>query len=329
MGTRNLGLSVKPAVTIAIPTLGRLEFLRRALASAIAQSYSPIEILIGDNNALTDNAISEMAARDPRVRILRQSSRLTMPAHWNALAAAASGEFFTLLADDDLLDPEFVSKLVDLREKSPEADVFFSDHWIIRPDDTIDREATERYSADNGRAALRPDLLEDSAVAVWNTAVPICSTLMKTELVRKYRFREGLNTPELELFARLVADGVRFAYTPERLAKYRVHSSQETQAVGLKYDLLAQALAEISTPPGAEASRRKLLGNLLVTATTAAYLEGDLEKARRLSENEFYPASAAGRPVILLQRLCTALPHGVAARAYAFLYRALRTLKPQ
>jgi glycosyltransferase involved in cell wall biosynthesis len=40
---------MKPKVTIAIPTIGRLKFLKQVLHSAKNQVYSNIEIIISDN----------------------------------------------------------------------------------------------------------------------------------------------------------------------------------------------------------------------------------------------------------------------------------------
>lgn len=320
---------MEPVVTIAIPTTGRLELLERSIASALAQTYASVEILVGDNSA-SPAVHSEILSRvqgNSRLRVIRQATRLSMSAHWNALATEAKGNFFVLLADDDLLEAGFVEKLLELRREAPEAAVFFSDHWVIDENNLIDGESTERYSRDNGRSTLPRGLLKDSAIAVWKTSVPICASMIKTELIRKHRFNEGLNTPELEFFVRLVADSIRFAYLPERLARYRVHGGSETQAVGLRYDALFTALSKIFVPPSAEKSRQDLLSNLLVTATTAAFLKGDFGKVREFLRSPHYLKSMTKRPVVLLQRVCGVLPRPFALPVYAFLYRSLRSIQ--
>jgi glycosyltransferase involved in cell wall biosynthesis len=101
-----------PKVTIAIPTLNRVGYLRLALESALAQTYASIEVIVS-NNASTDETSRYLAScSDPRLRVLHQTSLLPMTENWNACLAAATGDYFLLLSDDDLLDPCAVEVLV-------------------------------------------------------------------------------------------------------------------------------------------------------------------------------------------------------------------------
>jgi glycosyltransferase involved in cell wall biosynthesis len=285
-----------PLVSIAIPTIGRIDLLRRSLASARAQTYGAVEILIGDNSDKADvrAAIAVLHARHPELRIVTQLKQLSMASHWNALAGAAKGEYFVVLADDDLLEPNFLTRIMALRKIAPEAEVFFSDHWIIDENDATDERTTEFYSRENGRSALTAGLLSDAPAVVWNSSVPICSSLIKTALIRAFPFNGALNTPELEFFARLIAKGTRFAY---------------------------------AFPPSATDSRRNLLANLSVTAATDAFLARDFDRVREFMASPLYPSLTRGRPVALLQRACAVLPGAIATPIFKSLYDGLRKLK--
>ena len=100
-------------VTIAIPTLNRAAYFRLALESARAQSYSNLEIVVSDN-ASTDDTPTVVAefAGDPRIKALRQDIKLSMVENWNACVAAATGDHFLMLSDDDLLEPGAIAALV-------------------------------------------------------------------------------------------------------------------------------------------------------------------------------------------------------------------------
>ena len=101
-----------PKVTIAIPTLNRSSYLRLALASALSQTYGNLEVIVS-NNASTDDTASYLAScKDPRLKVLQQATLLRMTENWNACIAAATGEYFLLLSDDDLLEPEAICELV-------------------------------------------------------------------------------------------------------------------------------------------------------------------------------------------------------------------------
>lgn len=103
----------EPKVTIAIPTLNRVNYLKLAIASSLAQTYKNIEIVISDN--VSEDGTPELLASyasDPRIRLLRQTERLDMVGNWNACLAAATGEYFLLLSDDDMLEAEAIEALL-------------------------------------------------------------------------------------------------------------------------------------------------------------------------------------------------------------------------
>jgi glycosyltransferase involved in cell wall biosynthesis len=103
-----------PLVSILIPTFNRSQMLRRALGSALMQSYPRLEIIVSDNHSTDDTpaTIAEFVRRDPRVRHLQSpaGNKSAMLNIRNALAAA-TGQFAVVLADDDFfLDFRYIEE---------------------------------------------------------------------------------------------------------------------------------------------------------------------------------------------------------------------------
>lgn len=100
-----------PRVSIGIPTRNRLEYLKLALDSARAQTYSNLEIVVSDN--LSNDGTREYlkSLTDARVRCLLQEENLGMVGNFNACLRAASGDLFLMLSDDDLLEPDAIERL--------------------------------------------------------------------------------------------------------------------------------------------------------------------------------------------------------------------------
>lgn len=99
-----------PLVTIAIPTYNRAgSYLSETLASALAQDYAPLEILVSDN-ASTDGT-EELVRRsmDRRLRYVRHGVNIGSTANYNFCLASARGDYFLLLHDDDAIDRDFVA----------------------------------------------------------------------------------------------------------------------------------------------------------------------------------------------------------------------------
>lgn len=108
-------------VTIAIPAY-KPAFFEEALQSALAQTYSDIEILICDDRR--DDAISEVVARlTPGGRFLiryfkniQQRGELL---NTEKTIRFAQGKYIKFLHDDDVLEPECIAELVAAMEREP------------------------------------------------------------------------------------------------------------------------------------------------------------------------------------------------------------------
>jgi glycosyltransferase involved in cell wall biosynthesis len=101
----------EPLVSIGVPTHERAATLARALDSALAQTHARLEVVISDNASHdgTEGLCSAAAARDPRVRYIRHEHDRGPTNNFNTLFAACRGEYVMMLADDDWLDPGYVS----------------------------------------------------------------------------------------------------------------------------------------------------------------------------------------------------------------------------
>src|SRR5579872_4648621 len=116
----------RPLLTIAIPTVNRLELFKRALASALAQSI-PVEIIVSDNGSSdgTDNYLLSLEL--PRnVRRFRHASTMPVQQHGTFLVSQVRTEWLTFLSDDDSLNPQFAAHVVALIEERPDVGLVYT-----------------------------------------------------------------------------------------------------------------------------------------------------------------------------------------------------------
>jgi glycosyltransferase involved in cell wall biosynthesis len=115
-------MSAQPLVTVGIPTRNRAASLLRAVESVLAQDWYELEILISDNGSTDDTqTFCERLARDePRVRYFRQSENIGAEANFREVLRRARGEFFMWLADDDWIDPSYVSQCASILAQRPD-----------------------------------------------------------------------------------------------------------------------------------------------------------------------------------------------------------------
>ncbi len=120
--------------TIAIPTFNRAELLKRAVASAQAQDYHSVEILIVDNASedATKEVCQALAAEDVRIRYMRQPRNVGPTRNFETGLESARGQYFMWLSDDDWITPNYVRRCVGELENGSHVIVVGRDHWHFR-----------------------------------------------------------------------------------------------------------------------------------------------------------------------------------------------------
>jgi len=95
-----------PEVSIVLPTYNRLRFLRPAVASVLAQTFSGWELIVADDGSSGETAAYLAALADPRVRVLALRHTGNPGAVRNAALRVARGEYIAFLDSDDLWLPQ-------------------------------------------------------------------------------------------------------------------------------------------------------------------------------------------------------------------------------
>lgn len=112
-----------PRVAIGLPVFNGENYLAEALDSILSQSFSDFELLISDN-ASTDRTAEicqEYAARDDRIRYIRQDRNIGGPANYDFVFHATESPYFKWFAHDDLIGERFLETCVAELDANPDA----------------------------------------------------------------------------------------------------------------------------------------------------------------------------------------------------------------
>jgi glycosyltransferase involved in cell wall biosynthesis len=111
-----------PRVSVVIPCYNYWHYLSACLGSAFDQPGVEIEaIVVDDASPDGSGAVAEqLAAADPRVRLIRHSRNKGHIATYNDGLEAARGDYLVLLSADDLLAPGSLTRAAALLEAYPE-----------------------------------------------------------------------------------------------------------------------------------------------------------------------------------------------------------------
>lgn len=96
-------------VSILMPVRNEEAAIAGAVASALAQTYDPIEVIVidGRSSDRTREVVTEIAARDPRVRLLDNPKKAISPA-LNVGLAQARGTYIARMDGHATVNPEYV-----------------------------------------------------------------------------------------------------------------------------------------------------------------------------------------------------------------------------
>jgi glycosyltransferase involved in cell wall biosynthesis len=170
MDTRSTG----PLISVVIPTRNRPHFLREAIASALAQTYTNIEVLVRDNASEEETRQVVESFRDPRLHYHRNDFNVGPTRNVIAGCIKARGKYIANLHDDDVWETTFLETLVKPLEENPRVAISFCDHHIIDSDGQIDPEMTRRnthhWKRDRLAAGLHQPL---HRIAVVDLSIPL------------------------------------------------------------------------------------------------------------------------------------------------------------
>lgn len=229
--------SPEPLVSVIIPTYNRPEYLKKAIASAVRQTYRHLEIIVSDDCSPESPQAIVDSFQDPRIRLRRNPQNLGIALNVTSAFKAATGKYVASLNDDDLWNEDYLAKLVPYLEANSDLTIAFCDHYTIDSDDRIDHLKTE----ENTRYWKRSQLKEGVYKPFYQLSVVDQSVFIAlATVIRRDAIDWNSIPPEVGLFwdfylAYLVCrSGGGAYYYPERLTRYRIHPQSETQISGKK-----------------------------------------------------------------------------------------------
>lgn len=202
-----------------------MKFIEAALDSIITQTYTDFELIISDNTSTdkTEAICKAYASRDDRIRYYRNDKNLGAAPNFNRVFQLSSGEYFKWAAYDDVLEPEFLTRCVEVLDLNPWV-VFCSPRVKV-----IDESGIFRFNNDPGPDTSSPrphqrfrNLIIYPEFALQQMGVIRAKILRKTILLGCYPSSDEVLLAELALLG-------QYYEIPERLFIYRLYEAYLSQ----------------------------------------------------------------------------------------------------
>jgi len=232
----------RPLVTFALFAYNQEDYIREAVEGALAQTYSPLEIIISDDCSPdhTFQIIEEMVdgyLGSHTVRINRNKKNLGISPHVRYISELSTGEIVIIAAGDDISVPERTNRMV---ESFSDSDVIPS--MVISNGEKIDENG-------NPLGVIFPDMLDtviDKPEHPRAALLPFsgCTVAINREVINAFPAPNSAVMAEDVMLMRRAYLLRGIIYIPDLLVKYRIHSGAVTSQKSnsrneyLKYNIL-------------------------------------------------------------------------------------------
>lgn len=137
--------SRSPRVSIGLPVYNGEAQLACALDALVGQSLSDFELILSDNHSTdgTEAIGRDYAARDPRIRYERAPRNRGAAWNFTHVLERSTGRYFKWASANDLHEPDFLARCVEVLDRRPEVVLCYSKTKLIDESGRVLRDAED------------------------------------------------------------------------------------------------------------------------------------------------------------------------------------------
>lgn len=202
-----------PAISIGLPVYNGENYLEKAIDSILNQTFEDFELIISDNDSSdkTSTICKAYAAKDTRVRYLKNDKNLGAAKNYNRTFLESRGKYFKWATHDDLIAPKFLEACYGILESNPDCVVSYpyiayidehGDSLGVQEEGTfsiISNNPARRLSTYYQYHKLSNDVINWAVFGLFRS-----SALKRTHLIGNFLFSDWLLEAELSLLGQYI-----------------------------------------------------------------------------------------------------------------------------
>jgi glycosyltransferase involved in cell wall biosynthesis len=215
-----------PLVSVIIPAYNAARFLPETLASAQAQTYPNLEIIVVDDGSTdhTPDHVMHVAETDRRIRLIRQPNAGAAAAR-NRGIEEARGEYLAPLDADDLWDPRFLAIMVDALRTRSKTDAAVAYSWSCFINERSNVFMYYRAPEFSSSRALFLAMVERLIIGNGSASVIRTEAARAVNGYSSFTRDHGVDNCNTRTFYAALAQDYRFVCVRQVLVGYRYHGA--------------------------------------------------------------------------------------------------------
>lgn len=218
-------MSAAPRLTVGLPVYNGEKYLAEALEALLGQSYGDFEMIISDNASTdtTEEICRDYAARDKRIRYLRQNVNIGAGPNHNIVFDEARGELFKWASDDDLYGRHLLRRCIEILDEYPEVVLSHTATAIIDESGAITRKVGYPLTTDS------PDVAERFRSLLFDVGGDDDYGVIRSDILRRTALYDSYYHADRTIVAEIALYG-RFHHAPESMYFRRDHPDRAKRA---------------------------------------------------------------------------------------------------
>lgn len=220
-----------PKVSVIMNCYNCSKYLREAIDSVYAQTFTNWEIIFWDN-ASTDNSSNIAKSYDAKLHYFCSDKTTPLGKARNLAVQQAQGEYIAFLDCDDLWLPEKLKLQINLLDNKPEVMLVFSNNYIVDHMGNILKNAFDNQKPERGNVFIE--------LLLSRNFIQLLTVIIRKKVLNEVGLFNSnyKSAEEYDLFLK-IADLHPIDYIDLPLAKYRLHENNLSRnlSIGIKEDL--------------------------------------------------------------------------------------------
>lgn len=231
------------AVQIVILSRDRRDFCRQTIQSVLNQDYDGYELVVSDNSTTT--AVVEMLETEfPQIKVIRRIPALSAEEHYNCVLSEADKSFLVMFHDDDIMESNYVTKMMSLMTDYPQAIAAGCNANVILGVRQTKEGIMRAFKGT--RLLASPQELVRTYMSLGDIgAAPFPGYMYRTAAIKgkAINWNEGGKHADVSFLCKLVTVAP-IVWTDRRLISYRVHAGSDsgTECIGDRLSLVRFAV---------------------------------------------------------------------------------------
>lgn len=223
-----------PRISVVMAVYNGEKHLKAAMDSLLSQTLSDFECIVIDDASTdaTPMLLAAYAQKDARVKVYRNEENLRLAASLNRGVRLACGEYIVRMDADDICLPDRLQRQLAFMQAHTDIGLSYCKHFLLRGDRVTPCGLGRRCDAESVRAMF-----------LFFDPVLHPGVIVRRALMQRYAYDPARTcTEDMDLWTRMLADGVRIACQDAYLMLYRVH---DTSITATTKERQAKEVAEI------------------------------------------------------------------------------------